>query len=115
MSGIFIKASEAARRLGVSLVTAKRMIGDQRLVGEKVGSRWQVDEQSVFDYLNKRDGILSTSDHFRSQNGDQEPSQTDASGEDFSISDSVEPFVGDDDRSSVSVEVGTNARARDRK
>ena len=32
----YIKASEAARRIGVSLVTAKRMIGDGRLVGEKM-------------------------------------------------------------------------------
>ena len=53
MAGIHIKASEAARRIGVSLVTAKRMINDGRLVGEKIGSRWQVTEQSVFDYLGK--------------------------------------------------------------
>ena len=48
MAGFNIKASEAARRIGVSLVTAKRMINDGRLIGEKVGSRWQVSEQSVF-------------------------------------------------------------------
>ena len=48
MSESYIKASEAARRIGVSLVTAKRMVNDGRLVGEKVGSRWQVSEQSVF-------------------------------------------------------------------
>ena len=53
MSESYIKASEAARRIGVSLVTAKRMVNDGRLVGEKVGSRWQVSEQSVFDYLGK--------------------------------------------------------------
>ena len=39
MSESYIKASEAARRIGVSLVTAKRMVNDGRLVGEKVGSR----------------------------------------------------------------------------
>ena len=33
----YIKVSEAADRIGVSLVTAKRMISDGRLVGEKVG------------------------------------------------------------------------------
>ena len=53
MAGFNIKASEAARRIGVSLVTAKHMINDGRLIGEKVGSRCQVLEQSVFDYLGK--------------------------------------------------------------
>jgi len=53
MAELHIKASEAARRIGVSLVTAKRMIKDGRLVGQKIGSRWQVTEQSVFDYLGK--------------------------------------------------------------
>ena len=66
LSGNLIKASEAARRLSVSLVTAKRMIHDGRLVGEKIGSRWQVDEQSVFDFLNKPEeeviGFYSESD-----------------------------------------------------
>jgi|TARA_B100000749_G_C18397047_1_gene452899 excisionase family DNA binding protein len=33
----YIKVSEAADRIGVSLVTAKRMISDGRLVGEKIG------------------------------------------------------------------------------
>ena len=37
---ILIKASEAADRIGVSLVTAKRMVSDGRLVGEKIGNRW---------------------------------------------------------------------------
>ena len=53
MAEFHIKASEAARRIGVSLVTAKRMINDGRLIGEKVGARWQVSESSVFDYLGK--------------------------------------------------------------
>ena len=53
MAEFHIKASEAARRIGVSLVTAKRMINDNRLIGQKIGSRWQVLEQSVFDYLGK--------------------------------------------------------------
>ena len=34
---LYIKVSEAADRISVSLVTAKRMISDGRLVGEKVG------------------------------------------------------------------------------
>jgi len=34
---LYIKVSEAADRIGVSLVTAKRMISDGRLVGEKIG------------------------------------------------------------------------------
>ena len=33
----YIKVSEAADRIGVSLVTAKWMISDGRLVGEKIG------------------------------------------------------------------------------
>ena len=33
----YIRVSEAADRIGVSLVTAKRMISDGRLVGEKIG------------------------------------------------------------------------------
>ena len=33
----YIKVSEVADRIGVSLVTAKRMISDGRLVGEKIG------------------------------------------------------------------------------
>jgi len=33
----YIKVAEAADRIGVSLVTAKRMISDGRLVGEKIG------------------------------------------------------------------------------
>ena len=33
----YIKVSEAADRIGVSLVTTKRMISDGRLVGEKIG------------------------------------------------------------------------------
>jgi excisionase family DNA binding protein len=66
MAELHIKASEAARRIGVSLVTAKRMINDGRLIGEKIGSRWQVTEQSVFDYLGKdqaevnKIGVVST-------------------------------------------------------
>ena len=55
MSEFYIKASEAARRIGVSLVTAKRMISDGRLIGEKIGSRWQILERSVFDYLGKNE------------------------------------------------------------
>ena len=42
MAEFHIKASEAARRIGVSLVTAKRMINDGRLIGQKIGSRWHV-------------------------------------------------------------------------
>ena len=33
----YIKVFEAADRIGVSLVTAKRLISDGRLVGEKIG------------------------------------------------------------------------------
>jgi len=62
MAGFHIKASEAARRIGVSLVTAKRMIGDGRLIGEKIGSRWQVLEQSVFDYLGKDEAEVNKSE-----------------------------------------------------
>ena len=62
MAELHIKASEAARRIGVSLVTAKRMINDGRLVGEKIGSRWQVTEQSVFDYLGKDQAEVNRSE-----------------------------------------------------
>jgi len=62
MVELHIKASEAARRIGVSLVTAKRMINDGRLVGEKIGSRWQVTEQSVFDYLGKDQAEVNKSE-----------------------------------------------------
>ena len=62
MAEFHIKASEAARRIGVSLVTAKRMIGDGRLIGEKIGSRWQVLEQSVFDYLGKDEAEVNKSE-----------------------------------------------------
>jgi excisionase family DNA binding protein len=62
MAELHIKASEAARRIGVSLVTAKRMINDGRLAGEKIGSRWQVTEQSVFDYLAKDQAEVNRSE-----------------------------------------------------
>ena len=62
MAEFHIKASEAARRIGVSLVTAKRMINDGRLIGEKIGSRWQVTEQSVFDYLGKDEAEVNRSE-----------------------------------------------------
>ena len=62
MAEFHIKASEAARRIGVSLVTAKRMIKDGRLVGDKIGSRWQVTEQSVFDYLGKDQAEVNRSE-----------------------------------------------------
>ena len=50
---MYIKTSEATLRIGVSLVTTKRVINDGRLIGEKMDSRWQVLEQSVFDFLGK--------------------------------------------------------------
>ena len=62
MAEFHIKASEAARRIGVSLVTAKRMINDNRLIGQKIGSRWQVLEQSVFDYLGKDEAEVNRSE-----------------------------------------------------
>jgi hypothetical protein len=62
MSEFHIKASEAARRIGVSLVTAKRMIGDGRLIGEKIGSRWHVTERSVFDYLGTDEAEVNKSE-----------------------------------------------------
>ena len=62
MSESYIKASEAARRIGVSLVTAKRMINDGRLTGQKIGSRWQVLEQSVFDYLGEDEAEVNRSE-----------------------------------------------------
>ena len=113
MAEFHIKASEAARRIGVSLVTAKRMIHDGRLSGEKIGSRWQVLEKSVSDFLNKNQedasGFVSVSD----QNGDQKPIVTDADSDKTFVSNSVEPFVGDIDRSSVEFEKGAKARARE--
>ena len=39
---MYIKTSEATLRIGVSLVTTKRVINDGRLIGEKMDSRWQV-------------------------------------------------------------------------
>ena len=48
--------------IGVSLVTAKRMINDGRLIGEKVGSRWQVLEQSVLYYLGKGEAEVNKSE-----------------------------------------------------
>ena len=62
MAGFHIKVSEAARRIGVSLVTAKRMINDGRLIGEKIGSRWQVLEESVFSYLGKDEAEVNRSE-----------------------------------------------------
>ena len=62
MAEFHIKASEAARRIGVSLVTAKRMIGDGRLVGEKIGSRWHVTEESVFAFLGKDEAEVNRSE-----------------------------------------------------
>ena len=62
MAEFHIKASAAARRIGVSLVTAKRMINDGRLTGQKIGSRWQVLEQSVFDYLGEDEAEVNRSE-----------------------------------------------------
>jgi len=36
----YVKASEAAEKIGVSLVTVKRMIKDGRLAGEKARLCW---------------------------------------------------------------------------
>ena len=94
MSEVLIKASEAAHRIGVSLVTAKRMINDGRLSGEKIGSRWQVNEQSVSDYMNKNTEEASDFVSVSDQNGDQEPFETDADSDKTFVSNSVEPFVG---------------------
>ena len=62
MADFYIKASEAARRIGVSLVTAKRMIGDGRLIGEKIGGRWQVTEESVFAFLGEDEAEVNKSE-----------------------------------------------------
>ena len=62
MAEFHIKVSEAARRIGVSLVTAKRMINNGRLIGEKIGSRWQVLEESVFSYLGKDEAEVNRSE-----------------------------------------------------
>ena len=62
MAEFYIKASEAARRIGVSLVTAKRMVNDGRLIGEKVGDRWQVTEESVFAFLGKDEAEVNRSE-----------------------------------------------------
>ena len=68
MAGFHIKASEAALRIGVSLVTVKRMINDGRLTGEKIGSRWQVLEESVFSYLGKDEAEVNRSEEEVNQN-----------------------------------------------
>ena len=62
MAEFYIKASEAARRIGVSLVTAKRLIGDGRLIGEKIGGRWQVTEESVFAFLGEDEAEVNKSE-----------------------------------------------------
>ena len=119
MAELHIKASEAARRIGVSLVTAKRMVNDGRLVGEKIGSRWQVTEQSVFDYLGKDEAEVNRSEEEVSKNdvvftvstsqNPLEPIQNSSKTADSgSVSASVVP-VGDGD---ADISSAPNARGR---
>ena len=107
MAEFHIKASEAARRIGVSLVTAKRMVNDGRLIGEKIGGRWQVAEESVFAFLGKDEAELNRSEAELNKNDvvstvstAQNPSEPVQNGLDTagsgSVSASVEP-VGNGD------------------
>ena len=119
MAEFYIKASEAARRIGVSLVTAKRMINDGRLIGEKVGSRWLVLEQSVFDYLGKDEAEVNKSEEdvnktdvvftvFTAQN----PLEPIQNGLDTADSGGVSSSVVPVDDGDVGISRAHNARAR---
>ena len=120
MAEFHIKASEAARRIGVSLVTAKRMINDGRLIGEKVGARWQVSESSVFDYLGKDLAEVNRSQEEVNKNNvssgvftAQNPSEPVQNGLDTAdsggVSSSVVPVCNGD----VGISRTHNARARE--
>ena len=119
MAEFHIKVSEAARRIGVSLVTAKRMISNGRLVGQKVGGRWQVLEKSVFDYLGKdeaelnrreeevnKDGVDSS--FFTAQNPLEPIQNSSKTSDSGSVSASVVP-VGNGD---AEISSAPNARGR---
>ena len=98
LSENLIKASEAAQRLGVSLVTAKRMIADGRLVGEKIGNRWQVDEHSIDHFLNKSATNVNAFASESDQVGAQELIETDeekAIRSDQQLSDTVSSSLDD--------------------
>ena len=120
MAENLIKASEAARRIGVSLVTAKRMIGDGRLIGEKIGSRWHVTERSVFDYLGKDEAEVNKSEEEVNKNSvvsavftaknPLEPIQNSSKTADSSEDTSSVVLVGDGD---AEISRTHNSRARD--
>ena len=112
MSEDLIKASEAARWIGVSLVTAKRMISDGRLVGEKIGSRWHVSVQSVDNYLNKNEGIVNDFNSESEQKGDQDLITTSEKGVLGSGQEPSEPSLESVNGSLPDVEQGAYVRAR---
>ena len=119
MAEFHIKASEAARRIGVSLVTAKRMINDGRLIGEKVGARWQVSESSVFDYLGKDLAEVNRSQEEVNKNNvssgvftAQNPSEPVQNGLDTADSGSVSASVVPVGNGDADISRTHNARAR---
>ena len=57
-----IKASVAAKQLGKSSTTIRRMIADNRLIGEKNGTRYWVDRASLEQFVKTGDGIIDQTD-----------------------------------------------------
>ena len=53
-----VKASVAAKQLGKSSTTIRRMIQDKRLVGEKNGSRYWVNRASLDQFIETGDGRI---------------------------------------------------------
>ena len=57
-----IKASVAAKQLGKSTTTIRRMIASKRLIGEKNGTRYWVNRASLEQFIETGDGIIDQTD-----------------------------------------------------
>ena len=57
-----IKASAAAKQLGKSSTTIRRMLADGRLLGQKNGTRYWVNRASLEQFIETGDGIIDQTD-----------------------------------------------------
>jgi len=62
MAENLIKASVAAKQLGKSSTTIRRMIASKRLIGEKNGTRYWVNRASLEQFIETGDGIIDQTD-----------------------------------------------------
>jgi len=82
MAENLIKASVAAKQLGKSSTTIRRMIADKRLIGEKNGARYWVNRASLEQFMETGDGRID-------QTGPKPNTESD-------ISDTITELIGTD-------------------